>query len=745
MKSIILRPLAVFTIAFYILSCILFTADRALILWSAVIFSLLLFTALLLKAFIPSLSVISAKTAVFKAVVFLIAGCTLASTVAFYTFEIKLSRYIALCGENVTVKCTVTDVIWDGGYSGIYKVKTEGINGLSSFYCILTAEGGIKENTILSAEVSFSQLENSSHFAEKTYYLSQKVYLKATAESVRVLGEDKLYLTALARYISNSLSEIFYDTLGKEEGAFASALLLGNTSKLSDTVNRDFKRLGISHVLAISGMHLAILCSFVTGLLKPFGKRMINAGCIILVLFYVFVTGFAPTVVRSGIMVLLPVVASNLHKGTDRFTLLGASVFLICIINPLSAGDIGLQLSFVALAAIFLLTENKDMLKIEKADIKALPAPLMKLKEIISSFLSEAFLTAVIILFMLPLEWLYFGQICPVAPLISPVFSILCNILLWSLPVLLLLSPASTIAGVLAYPLKLLISFIITCAQRISSVENVTLSLNYPFAPLFSVLIFAAVLAFCVTKSKKRAIAASVSLLLIISFVVSCTFFSLSKANETTVGMVTYKSNDGLCLVSNNKTMLIDIGNGYSGILNEGSDFFKSTRATETEVIMLTHYHKAYGDSLDTFLSRNIVRQLMVPRDIGKTSQLERICQKHGTDLKYFDPSEEIVFEDATIVPFENTYIERSVQPIVRIDIKAKGKIFTYVGSAYSESAPDAYFDCDYLFIGGHGPLYKKIYTPETREGCAVYCAENAEPFILWTGDISKPSAVVLK
>ncbi len=746
MKSLILRPLAVFTIAFYVLSCILFTADQSLILVSAVIFSFLFIATLVLRAFIPSTKKISMKSAAIRTLIFFLAGCSLSSLIMFYSFEIKLSKYMELCDKEVEIEGSVTDVIWDGGFSGIYRVKVDSIDSLSPFSCIITTEGGISENTRISSVVLFSPLENNGQFDEKSYYLSQNVYLKGESEKVFLLGEEEFTLSSFAGLINDSLSRIFYEYLGNEEGSFAAALLLGNTSKLPDTVERDFKRLGISHVLAISGMHLTVLCSFADTLLRPLGKRASNAGCIVIVTFYMFITGFAPPVTRSGIVVLLLIFSSLIHKSSDGFTNLGISVFLICIADPFSAADIGLQLSFAALMAILLLSDKREELKSEKADLKALPTSVIKIKKFFTSFLDEATLTAIIILFMLPIEWLYFKRLCPISPFISPLFSFLGNILLWTLPILLFLSPAPTLSSLLAYPLKFLINIITKGARWLSSFKWVTFSLNYPFALFFAIAIFAAICAFCITKNKKRLICGAVSLILIFAFIVSGTVFNFKERDTATISMLTYKSNDGLCLVNKNKAMIIDMGNGYSGILSAGSTVLQDTQTTEIEILMLTHYHNSYVNTLDSFLSRNIVRNLLIPYPENDVAvQLEKLCQKHGVTVKSYHPEEKILFEDITLVPWENTYIKRSVQPIVRIDISAKGKTLTYVGAAFSESAPNTFFDSDYIFFGDHGPLYKNKFSPNAKENCRIYAANNASSFINWSGDISIPSAVVLE
>ncbi len=739
MKSVILRPLAVFSIAFYILSCILFTAERRSLLISAVIFSFAFAVALSVRAIIPKLKAMTVSGASFKALLFFLAGCALASLITYYTLEIKASDNYGLCNREATVEGTVTDVIWDGGYSGLYIVKVEDNRGLPSFKFLLSAEGGIECNTRISAHVIFSKTENTAQFDEESYYLSQGVYIKGEAKSVSTLGKGEYPLTYLAQWISDRLSNIFYQKLGSEEGGFAAALLLGNKSRLPDTVVRDFQRLGISHILAISGMHLTILCSFVITLMKPFGKRAGNAGCILLVLFYIFVTGLAPTVIRSGIMVLLPIIASDIHRGADRFTLLGVSVFLICIFDPYSAGDIGLQLSFAALMAIFLLSEHKEGLKGEGLDLKTSSSPIAGIWKLISSFLKEAAISTVIILFMLPLTWLYFKQICPAAPLIGPVFSFLCNILLWALPVLLLLSPAPTISSIFAYPLKMIIGFVTSLAQRISSIENITFSLNYPFALPFSIAIFIAVCAFCITKSKKRLAAGAVTIALVISLIISASVFSHIEADRTTVSMLTYKSSDGLCLIDQNKAMIIDIGNGYSGILKEEMAFLKTTRATQIEILMLTHCHKSHIETLDTFFAQCIVRNLLIPETDNKIKDsISRVCQKHGVTLKSFSHDEKIRFETVTVIPKESIFIKRSVQPIVRIDITSRDRTFTYVGAAYYESCPDACLDSDFVFFGDHGPLYKEKYTPNTTEDCRIFASNNASLFM----DDSKKAAI---
>ena len=224
-----------------------------------------------------------------------------------------------------------------------------------------------------------------------------------------------------------------------------------------------------------------------------------------------------------------------------------------------------MQLSFAAVMAIFLYTEKRRELEAEKVDLKKKNAVVGALVKIPVSFARDAVMTAVIVLFMLPLEWYYFGRISLISPVVSPLFSMLTTLLLWALPILLILSPAPTFAAAFAYPVGKLIELITRLAAVFSRLRNIILPLHYSFAPVFSALIFVSVIAVCIAKKKKRIIAALVTLCLLLAFIAGAFLYSLPLYSNVVVGMLSYKSNDGILLVSDNKTMIVDMGNGYSG------------------------------------------------------------------------------------------------------------------------------------------------------------------------------------
>ncbi len=666
------------------------------------------------------------KRAAVTALCFMFAGALLAAATSHYNIDVRLGQFEELENKTVDFEGVVTDVHYDAGRYAVYAVDISNAMGLSDFSCVFKGEGGVSPNSIIKGRATFYPLEKSETFDERRYYLSQGIIMSAETVHLEYVGEDGFSLHNEANKLNRNLSYIFYDLLGEDAGGFAAALILGNKENLPKAVSRDFQRLGLSHILAISGMHLTIICAFVSTLLYPFGKNAGRIGCIFTVIFYMIITGFSASVTRSGIMLLVLILSAFLRRGGDSFTNLGIAVFLISIIDPFACSDIGLQLSFCAVFAILLyLTKRKPLTEAEE-DKKELKNPFLKL---LRSLFEASVLTVVVVLFMLPLEWLYFGEISLISPLTSPLFSLFATVLLWTLPILLLLSPAHTISALLAYPIKGLIDFIILLAGKLSVLRNITASLNYPFAFCFCVLIFIGIVAFCASKKKKRLIFGAVTLLLVFSFGLSCFVYKLPDKDRATISMLEHKQSDGLLIFSENKAMVIDIGNGYSKISDLAVNALSSGQATEIEVLMLTHIHTSHPATLQDLFSSKIVRTVVLPKEEGEAYyDTVEVCKANNVPYVEYICGDTVSFADCKIKTYKSEYIKRSTQPIIRLDIKAFDEQFTYLGAAYVEGLPTADLsDSDHVLFGGHGPRYKSTFSPTLSDSCKIYTTEISE------------------
>lgn len=166
-----------------------------------------------------------------------------------------------------------------------------------------------------------------------------------TSLACRLLELRRGMLAALGRYLPG------------EEGRLLGGMLLGETASLSQKTLSNFKVCGVSHLLAVSGLHTSLWSMLVFRALRLLkaGRRLSAACAMGFVLFFMGLTGFSPSVMRAGIMMLLYLGGFLLRREPDSLNSLGFAALLLLFANPFAAADLGMLLSFSATAGILLL------------------------------------------------------------------------------------------------------------------------------------------------------------------------------------------------------------------------------------------------------------------------------------------------------------------------------------------------------------------------------------------------------
>jgi len=143
----------------------------------------------------------------------------------------------------------------------------------------------------------------------------------------------------------------------KSWGGLAAALLLGTRENLEDGLALSFRKAGLSHVLAISGMHLAFLSGLLAFILRrPLGKKgAVWAGLVFIVL-YVFLVGPQPSLVRAAIMYVLGSFLILSGTAGNPLALLGAAFLVQISWEPSSAYSVSFILSYLALGGLLVLS-----------------------------------------------------------------------------------------------------------------------------------------------------------------------------------------------------------------------------------------------------------------------------------------------------------------------------------------------------------------------------------------------------
>lgn len=256
-------------------------------------------------------------------------------------------------GQTVSVTAVVADYSFDTqfGIAADADVELDGKQFRVRMY--MSGEESLSPGDTVTGDLRF-RLTTSDSIQGSTYHQGDGIFLLTYAyndleiqrtESVPV----KYYPAVLRKQITDLIDRSFPgDTV-----AFARALLLGDSSLLSYEEDTAFKISGIRHIIAVSGLHVSILMSFVY--LFAGRRRVMSAVLGIPILFlFAAVAGFTPSVVRACIMQALVLLALLFDKEYDPPTALSFAVLTMLCVNPQTITSVSFQLSAGCLVGIFL-------------------------------------------------------------------------------------------------------------------------------------------------------------------------------------------------------------------------------------------------------------------------------------------------------------------------------------------------------------------------------------------------------
>ena len=167
-----------------------------------------------------------------------------------------------------------------------------------------------------------------------------------------------------AASLRHRLSEGLIRMMGEEAGGYTAAILLGNRSMVPSEDRASFARLGIAHVLAVSGFHTGVLIFLLSGLfrllkLKPSVRLILYA---IVLLGYCALCGMSQPVLRASLLLLLTLSGKLLNRPRVGLHLLCAAAILLLLLSPVQLTGISFQLTFCAVLGITLIMPYLDSL-----------------------------------------------------------------------------------------------------------------------------------------------------------------------------------------------------------------------------------------------------------------------------------------------------------------------------------------------------------------------------------------------
>ncbi|KAA9026372.1 DNA internalization-related competence protein ComEC/Rec2 [Niallia endozanthoxylica] len=561
-----------------------------------------------------------------------------------------------------------------------------------------------------------SSSTNENAFDYKKYLQQNHIYwiLKPEQLDMDTCRPKPSFLTILRKIRADGIHYL-QAYFPKETVPLAAALLFGTSDLLSSDTMDDYRNLGLVHLLAISGLHIAIIVAIVNFLLLRMGITREKSFVMLIVCLpvYCILTGASPSVNRSVLMTMLLLIGKRWGKN-GKLTPLDAislTFLLYLFVSPLAIFNIGFQLSFLVTFA--LLISSFYILKRNEHPISLL---------LVTSFLSMI-ITAPLLLY-------FFFEFSIISLLVNLLYIPLFNVIL--LPYVLfgflfhLLF--GSIVNPLLKPLDLLIIFTNQVTEKISMLPWNTVILGRPSLPLVFLYCWGIFLFFVLWE---KGVSGVRKLLL---FLLPCTLCigQWAVTNFSSQGEVTFLDvgqgdsiyirlpyGKGHYLIDTGGTISFEkkpwqqVNDGYEVGEDTVVPFLKSKGVTTIDKLILTHGDADHVGGAKAVMRELKVREIVLP-DIKNRSSLEaeliQLGQQKQTAIRYVHEGESWQVDENRfyiLSPKENSTLTSNNASIVLYTVLGKTS-WLFTGDLEKEGElvlmqKYPQLSADVLKVGHHG------------------------------------------
>lgn len=426
-------------------------------------------------------------------------------------FELRIKKY-KIDGDKLTIE----------------------FNNLTSTYYFKTLEeknSFIKNyslNDLISIKGTLSKPKNNTipnTFNYKDYLLHKNIEYVLKIDEFNIKKKNKNVFYIIKNAIYKRINNI-------ENNSYLFAFILGESSYIDEDNYNSYKTNGITHLFALSGLHISIFSAIILFILKKFkcGEVVSFVITSIFLLFFSFIASFTPSILRATIFFILSSINKIWYFFIKPKFLLFLTFIILVLINPNYIFYTGFILSFTITFFILIYNENNNKTSILKISIVSFLASLpiianMSYEINIIGFINNIFFIPFVSSIVFPLS------------LLTIIFSKLIIVL------------------------GLLLRFMEFVSSISSKILNITLIITK--ISLFEIIIYYVLLILVIKKKK----------IVKVLFIILLLFFYLKPyfKNSTSIYFIDVGQGDSALIVTNNKSILIDSG----GTISYESDSWK--------------------------------------------------------------------------------------------------------------------------------------------------------------------------
>ena len=262
-------------------------------------------------------------------------------------------------GENIQVTGIVISQKIEKQYYDLYQIKVLSSKSFNLFIQVNKKTKPLEYGDKVRLQGEYSkqgEQRNYGGYDDKKYLKTLKICGRIKVNQVEIIDKKQLNgILQLANTINLKIKEKIDTNFDEKKASILKGLLLGDTSDIQEEIKESFQISNISHVLAISGMHISYIMIGLQVLLKKLmGKNKTQIVTIFILIGYIFMTGFSPSIVRAVIMGIIVIIAGMVHRKSDVWNAMAISLLSILLYNPFLILNVGLQLSYLGTIGIIL-------------------------------------------------------------------------------------------------------------------------------------------------------------------------------------------------------------------------------------------------------------------------------------------------------------------------------------------------------------------------------------------------------
>ncbi|MGM9605855.1 MAG: DNA internalization-related competence protein ComEC/Rec2 [Faecousia sp.] len=608
-----------------------------------------------------------------------------------------------LDGQTVSLSVTVTDYSekTDYGYS------VEGFAVLEGKPYRLRVfqkdDTALTPGDVLESDFRI-RLTTPEGMKDSTYYQGRGLFVLATQKADTVCSRsERNALLFLPARVANAARDRIVQFFPEDTASFAKALLLGDTSDLSYSLDTALKVSGIRHVVAVSGLHVSILFGLIFLLFRT-RRWLVFVISVPVLLFFAAVTGFSPSVTRACLMTGLMAFGAAITDEYDGLTSLSFAGLTMLLMNPFVLLSVSFQLSVCSVAGILLFASQiNDWVKNRFPKEKR-----QGIRGAVWSWFSGSISVSVsALLFSVPLSAYYFGMVS--------LIGVLTNLLtIWVIGFLFYgIAAVSVLGGVLptlchwfGWLLSWPIRYVLFTAGLLSRIPFAAVYTQSTYITAWLVLCYVLLMLFLLLgrrHGRYYLTAAAACLLAAIGISVIEPKQDALRLNVLDVG-----EGQAILLQAGKENFLIDCGGSSdTGVADQVAQTLLSQGVFQLDGLALTHYDADHTNAIEHLLTRVQVNRFYFP-DLEDNALYNRLQSDASHSVTLIDRDMEIPFGTGRLILLEPGNMKTGNENCMCVLFESEECVILITGDRGRTGEHDLVVkynlpDVDILIAGHHG------------------------------------------